>query len=101
MLVTDSARAHLEACTVSACQGPALDASLHGRLSAADCSLTGCVGVPACPPLFTAVPPSMRGRLTKRSIPAACKPGVPRLGHSREVTGASAAFTLVVPEACT
>lgn len=51
VLVTDSARAHLEACTITACRGPALDASLRARLSAADCSFTGCVGAPAWPPL--------------------------------------------------
>ena len=63
MLVTDGARAHLEACTITACQGPALDASLRARLSAADCSLTGCVGAPPCAPVCgRAPPPSLPSR---------------------------------------
>ena len=44
VLVTDQARAHLEACRISACRGPALDASLRSHARVADCGFSGCAG---------------------------------------------------------
>jgi len=44
VLVTDRARAHLEACRISACRVPALDASLRSHARVVDCGFSGCVG---------------------------------------------------------
>ena len=44
IVAQDRSRVEMEACTVSACKGPALDLTMHAQASVADSSLTNCSG---------------------------------------------------------
>ena len=49
IVAQDRSRIEMEACTVSACKGPALDLALHAQASVTDSSLTNFSG--PCLPL--------------------------------------------------
>ena len=40
----DRSRVEMEACTVNACRGPALDLTLHAQATVSDSALTNCSG---------------------------------------------------------
>lgn len=44
IVAQDRSQLEAEACTVSACKGPALDLTLHARATVTDCSLTNSSG---------------------------------------------------------